>query len=359
MKKNILIVSSCLMVIAVILIAGLVIGPSVERQDVGDGVDAQALAASFYKGKSIKLIVPYDPGGGYDETARLIIPFLEKYTGSRIDIYNLPGAGGLRGANELFNSPKNGLTIGLLNGAALITNQLAGVDGAVFQIEEFDFIGRTVADTRVMMVSKQSGINSFEDIMNSDNTFKIGTSGLGASAYVDAVISREAFNLNVEIIHGFDSSSVIRHAMLRGDIDGTWGSWGSARDGVDSNLEKVVLQSGRERVKDLSDVPTAFEVLNQYENQERARAMLQAWDSLAAVGRPLAVPPGIPPERLQFLRDTLRQTLQDPELLKTAEESGRPLHYASAEELRVIIREATLMDNEIKQLFIQIFRGEI
>jgi tripartite-type tricarboxylate transporter receptor subunit TctC len=342
-----------------VLIAGLLRDPAMEPPVIDDGSNTQDTTASFYKGKTIKLIVPYDPGGGYDDTARLIIPYLEKYTGARVDIYNLPGAGGLRGANELFNSPRNGLTIGILNGAALITNQLAGVEGAIFRIEEFDFLGRTVADTRVLMVSRQSGFNSFEDIMQSAEPVRIGSSGLGASAYVDAVISREAFKLNLDIIHGFDSSSVIRHAMLRGDIDGTWGSWGSARDGVNSNLEKVVLQSGKKRAKDLADVPTVFDILNETTGQDGVRAMLQAWDALAAVGRPLAVPPGISPIRLRFLRNAVRQASQDPDLLKKAEDSGRPLQYASTEELGDIIREATMMDEQIKQLFIQIFRGEI
>ena len=97
-------------------------------------VPAQAEdAASFYKGKKIKFIVPYKPGGGYDDYARLLAPVLEKYTGANIEILNKGGAGGMTGANEIFRSPSDGLTIGIINGSAMITNELAEIKGAVIQ----------------------------------------------------------------------------------------------------------------------------------------------------------------------------------------------------------------------------------
>ena len=52
-------------------------------------------AASFYKGKKIKFIVPYKPGGGYDDYARLLAPVMEKYTGANVEILNKGGAGGM------------------------------------------------------------------------------------------------------------------------------------------------------------------------------------------------------------------------------------------------------------------------
>ena len=194
--------------------------------------EAEAGVAGFYDGNTIKWIIPYSPGGGYDEYGRLIAPFLEKHTGARVDIVNLPGAGGMRGANELFTSPKNGLTIGLINGSALITNELAEMRGADYKIADFQFIGRIVADTRVFVVSEESGFKTFDDVLQAGSDVKMGATGLGGSTYVDAVIAKEAFGLKLDIIHGFDSSSVVRQAMLRGNIIGTWGSWGSALDSV-------------------------------------------------------------------------------------------------------------------------------
>jgi len=316
-------------------------------------------AAAFYDGRVIKWIIPYSPGGGYDEYGRMISPYLEKYTGARVDIVNLPGAGGMRGVNELFHSLNDGLTIGTMNGSALITNELAGMRGADYKIAEFEYLGRVVADARVFVVALESGYTSFDEIWKLGQTIKIGATGLGGSTYVDAVIANEALEMDLDIIHGFDSSSVVRQSMLRGNIVGTWGSWGSALDSVDQGRDKIILQSGRQRAPDLPDVPTAFEFAERTSNPERAVAILRAWESLHAVGRPLAAPPGTDAERVQFLSAALDSALHDPELLEIAANSGRPINHASAEEMRRIVTDATEMPDDIRQLFVRAILGEL
>lgn len=341
------------------LILILVFFGLVACQPADDNKEAKTGAAAFFDGRNIRWIIPYSPGGGYDEYGRLIAPFLEKYTGARVDIYNIPGAGGMRGANELFGSPKDGLTIGIINGSAMITNELAGMRGADYKVAEFEFLGRIVADRRVLVVSADSGFETFEEIWRADENVKIGATGLGGSTYVDAVIANEAFKMNLDIIHGFDSSSVVRQAMLRGNIVGTWGSWGSAADNVGMGRDKVILQSGKERDAELQEVPTVFEMGEKTTNRERTMAILTAWESLHAVGRPLAVPPGTSPERVQYLSDALYKALHDPELLAVAQQSGRTIVYASAEEMRQIVTDATVMPDDIRQLFVSAIKGQL
>ncbi|NNE38152.1 MAG: hypothetical protein HKN08_07590, partial [Gammaproteobacteria bacterium] len=178
--------------IAIVIVAGLVVnkpaqqGPAVSS--TGDVTDTNA-AAAFYNGKVIKWIIPYSPGGGYDEYVRLIAPFMEKYSGARIDVLNLPGAGGMRGVNELYSSPNTGLIIGIINGSALITSQLAGIKGAEYELDKFEYLGRIIADPRVLVLSNKSNISTFDTFLESGEPIKIGATGLGGSTYVDAVIS--------------------------------------------------------------------------------------------------------------------------------------------------------------------------
>lgn len=345
--------------VAILVLVALVSSGRTNRSLDNGSRSSQSQVAAFYKGKVIKWIIPYSPGGGYDEYARLIAPYLSRHTGARVDVFNLPGAGGMRGVNELFTSPSNGLIIGMINGSALVTNELAGIEGIMYKLDEFDYIGRIVADSRVFVLANNSGLSSFAQVLDSKVPLKIGATGLGGSTYVDAVITREALNLKIEIVHGFDSSSIVRQAMLRKNVIGTWGSYGSAEEGADTGSETIVLQSGTVRHPDLQDVPTVFDYADKAADPERARAVLTAWSALIDVGRSIAAPPGTDPDKLEFLRVAFKNTMEDPEFLDKVKRAGRPLGYLSGEEIARVTNKATVMPPDIRELFVKIIRGEL
>ncbi|MGY8814276.1 MAG: Bug family tripartite tricarboxylate transporter substrate binding protein [Gammaproteobacteria bacterium] len=362
-KKIVSAISIFGVILVVLIVAGLMVNkPAQQNAGSSDGpavaVDSNA-AATFYEGKVIKFLIPYSPGGGYDEYVRMMAPYMEESTGARIDVQNLPGAGGMRGVNELYSAPNTGLVIGILNGSALITSAMAGIKGAEYELDKFEYLGRVVADPRVLVLTNQSGYKSFDEFLNPAEPIKIGATGLGGSTYVDAVIAKEAFNLDYEIIHGFDSSPIIRQSMLRGNIVGTWGSWGSAEEGVKSGLEFVLLQSGQKRLAALPDVPTVFEYADKTADPARTRAILTAWDALIAVGRSIAAPPGTSADKVKFLRDVFYKALHDPRLLAKSEETGRLFDYATGEDMTRLTMAATQMPADIEELFIKAINGQL
>lgn len=110
----------------------------------------------------------------------------------------------------------------------------------------------------------------------------------------------------------------------------------------------------------LLDVPTAFEILDKTNNPERATAILEVWDSLNAVGRPLAVPPGVPEERLDFLQEAFDKVMADERFKAEAKQSERDLLYASGEEmLKIAISATKIEDEEVKQIIINAIKGEL
>src|SRR3954468_19116116 len=94
---------------------------------VATGLSATASAqtgADFYRGKTITYIVSTAPGGGYDLYGRLTAEYMQKYLpGSTFVVKNIPGAGHLIGANTIYASKADGLTIGTFS-TGLIYNQL-------------------------------------------------------------------------------------------------------------------------------------------------------------------------------------------------------------------------------------------
>jgi len=337
--------------VAAALVAGalLPLGGAAQAED----------AAAFYKGKVIKWIVPYKPGGGYDEYSRLLAPYMEKYTGARVDIVNMPGAGGMKGANEIFNSPPDGLTVGIINGSAMVTNELAEIEGADYKVADYNFLGRVVADLRVLVVGTNSPYKSFSDLMKAKDDVMVGATGLGGSTYVDAVITGPAFGIKQRVIHGFNNSTDVRQAMLRGDITAMWGSLGSALQGVKDGDHIIVVQSAPERSSALPDVPSIFEFIDKMKDPEEVRQIMVAWDALNAVGRPVAAPPGVPDDRVAFLRAAFQKSMTDPDFVEKAQKGDRDLDYVSGEKMAQIAKESTGMSPKVRKIFVAAIRGEI
>ncbi|MFQ5841377.1 MAG: Bug family tripartite tricarboxylate transporter substrate binding protein [Thermodesulfobacteriota bacterium] len=315
-------------------------------------------AAAFYKGKYLTFIVPYKPGGGYDVYSRILTPYLEKYTGTRVIVRNMPGAGGMLGVNEVYNAPANGLTIGIQNCVGSVTSQLTGVKGVRYDLTKFSWIGRVAINLRVLVMRKDSDITNVQKLINAKRTVKIGATGLGGSTYVDAVITKKVLNLPTEVIHGYDSSTEVDLGMLRGEIEGQWGSYSSRLKMIKAGEQFVILQSGDKGKRDprLPDIPTFFEVAP----SEKGKRILSTLAGMHETARPVAGPPGIPQERLEFLREAFYKAMHDPGFIKKAKKAKRPLNYLSGEEtLKLVKSVLEIPEEDIKQIFIQAVKGSI
>src|ERR1041385_731951 len=79
-----------------------------------EAADANAVA-NFYKGKTIQVLVGFAPGGGYDLYARTLARYMGKHIPGQPTMVpqNMPGAGGLKAMNYLYNvARKDGTGIG-------------------------------------------------------------------------------------------------------------------------------------------------------------------------------------------------------------------------------------------------------
>ena len=163
---------------------------------------AQQSAADFYKGKTVTYIVATNPGGGYDAYGRLVSEFMQKHMpGTTYVIRNIQGAGHIIGTNALYGSRPDGLTIGTFN-TGLIYGQLVGDPAAKFDLAKMSWIGKVSSDPRVIVVSKQSGIESFEQLAASKEPVKFAAAGHGSAATVETGMLAKALNLPIDIIDG-------------------------------------------------------------------------------------------------------------------------------------------------------------
>ena len=143
-----------------------------------------ALAAGdegFYKGKTLRLLVAFAPGGGFDTYSRAIGRHMSKHIpGSpSVIVDNMTGAGGFIHANYMYRQAKpDGLTLGN-NIGGLILQQIMGAKGADFDGKQFEFIGAPAIDNPVCVLTKASGITSMNAMVRGEAACEAGRSWRG------------------------------------------------------------------------------------------------------------------------------------------------------------------------------------
>ena len=192
------------------------------QSPLGPAMRWRSRGADFFNGKTVNYIVATDPGGGYDTNGRLVAEFMQKHLpGSTFVVQNMPGAGHLIGTNYIYASEPDGLTIGTFN-TGLIYGQLAGDPGIKFDLAKMSWIGKVSSDPRVIVVSKESGIDSFEQLKNLKEPIKFAAAGVGSASTIETTMLVKSLGLPIQIITGYNGNDD-QLAMRRGEVQGIVG----------------------------------------------------------------------------------------------------------------------------------------
>lgn len=303
-------------------------------------------AEEFYKGKTITYVVSTAPGGGYDTYGRLVARYMNKYMpDSKIIIRNIPGAGHVVGANTIYAAKPDGLTIGTFN-TGLIYLQLLKESGVRFDLAKMSWIGKAASDTRVLVVSKSSGVKTVQELLDSSKPpIKLFAAGVGSAGYIDTRLAISALHLNVQLIPGYNGSEGTM-SMLRGETQGTIGSQSSYTQFVDDGNGVYIMEAGGAAG---SKIPQA----DQFAKDDNARQLLKMIAAESDVARLTAGPPGIPADRLALLRSVFTKAMADPQLLADAKKMDAPIAPATGEHVQQVIAEALQQTPQNLQLLTQ------
>ena len=117
---------------------------------------AAAAEQTFYKGKTVRIIVGFAAGGGFDAYARAIARNLSRHIPGNpaIIVENMTGAGSRIAANYLYKAPSDGLIIGNFIGS-LVLQQIMGDKGIEFDARRFEWLGAPVQDETVCALTKR------------------------------------------------------------------------------------------------------------------------------------------------------------------------------------------------------------
>ena len=302
------------------------------------GLQGAAQAEDFYRGKTVRLVVPSAPGGGYDSYGRTLAQFMAKHIAGEptVVVQNMPGGGGLTAANWLFNiAPKDGLTFGMIQRGVPFYPYF-GDKNALFKPAEFVWLGSLAAEVGAVSVFHTSKAKTMADAFSFP--ILLGGSGPNDSETYPHLMNN-TIGTKFKIVSGYKSNTETLLAIERGEVEGLSGSWSSMKANrpawVANKQVRALVQIARAKQPDLPDVPLVMDFVKDPEH----RAMWNVALAMAQVGRPVAAPPGIPTEQADILRKAFWDTMQDPAFVADMEKNRREVSPENAESMERILKE--------------------
>ena len=313
--------------------------------------EKQLTAEEFYRGNTVTVSAGSAPGGGYDLQTRVIAPYWAKELGVKsLIVTNEAGGGGWKHMNYIYSgAKKDGTEVGLMQFGKAVNNQVFGLgEPAAFKsIAEFNLIGGTTstADRLVVVVNPGSPFNSLKDMIGAKGLTG-GASSLFSAAHRSEAIVKYCLGLpDFQTILGFESTSDIVLSVFRGETSFCAYDYPTLKPNIQGGNIKPVGGGGYERLPQFPDLPAMGEV---------ALPGTTKWIdyyNLLSISRMMGAPPGIPEDRLEFLRQTFQKAATSPGYLAEAEKREMEGFVLFGQELQDSInRVVNLTPDQINEI---------
>jgi tripartite-type tricarboxylate transporter receptor subunit TctC len=300
---------------------------------------AAVAADDAFAGKAINIIAGLPPGGGVDGEMRLLARFLGRYIPGQPTIVarNMQGAGGIILANHLYNLvAADGLTLGMPGRSGFLLSNVVPQKGITYDLTRFSYIGGAGSAANALWVHRRTGIASVADLKHSRAPIVIGALNARSENAIAPRVLESYESWPLKVVTGYPGFSEVLIALDRGEVDGLFtheGSIANSRpDLIATGAVKPIVQS----FDAMAGVPVLADVVTDV----NARALLGLVTTPSHIGLPLLGPPGIPPDRLEMLRQSYLRLMDDAEYRAEADRRGLPVGRAvSGAELQQLIAQ--------------------
>ena len=314
-----------------------------------------AQSEPYYSGKTIKIVVGFSAGGFYDRWARAVARHMGKFIPGNPDIIvqNMPGAGSVIATNYVYGVAKpDGLTLGMPS-ANIYMDQLVGRGEVKFDVRKFYWIGTQDKRHLVFYIRSDTQFQSVGDIIKAKEAPKCGETGTTSSGFLLTRIVDEILGGKLTMVMGYPGGAEVDLAVEKGEvvcrgmsIDPYFGrepfiSW--AKKG----FVRLLLQTGQKRDQRAPNVPTIYELMDQYKTPDINRKVVRVILAGAEFGSPLFAAPGTPSDRVKILREAHAKSMKDPELIAEAKKGKMDMDPSTGEELDDLAKEVMAQPGEV------------
>ena len=288
-----------------------------------------AAAAQNYPERTIKIIVPQPPGGGFDTVARILADRLGPPLGQTVIVENRVGAGTLVGTEAAAKAPADGYTLllGALSNIAINPGLYTKLP--YDPLKDFTPVGLAVTWSYTMVARKDLPQKDLKELIAfaRENPEKVtfASAGKGSGQHVAMAVTAQL--AGVKLTHvAYRGAQAAYQDVLGGRVDLFFDISSTARGQVDGGVVRALAVSSRDRQAMHPDVPSVMET-------GVAPLEMESWFGLFA---PAATPAPI----LARLRTEFEKVLAMPDVAELfAKTGGRVMNLSPAETEALLKRE--------------------
>ena len=306
-------------------------------------VSPTTVSAQDWGGKTLKIIVPYGPGGTYDKYSHTFSRHLGKHIAGNpnIILQHMPGAGGTKAMNWHYNvAPNNGETM-LMPLDNSVVNQLLRPKRVKYDARNFTWLGSSNQTNQVMIIRSDTGVKSWKDLRGRNTiAAAAGTAGFD---FVAMNLYRSLLKFNLKIVTGYKGSTATTFAVEQGEAEANCNNWLAYSSKVpqwfkgDKPFARAVVQLGVFRDPDL---PESVPLLSDLVSNPKDRAAVDFASVAGLLGRGLVVPPKTPKATISMLRAAYDKMNVDGDFRAELKKKRLRLIAANGAEIQKIVNKA-------------------
>lgn len=311
---------------------------------------AQDAVASFYRDRTVTVVIGSTAGGGTDIYGRLLARHMGRHIpgNPKLVPQNMPGAGSIVAANHIYAAAaRDGSVFGSALAGAIL-DPLLSSGARKYEPARLSFVGNANLETQVCISRRDAPVKTFEDVFKTE--LIVGGSGPGSALLLYPLFMRNVFGAKIKLVAGYPGSRELSLALQKGEIHATCGLNLSTAKAHYQNLlnhadVRVLVQEDMKANAELAKagVPLAYTFLK----SDADRRAAEVFYAQSMINRVFFAPPEVPADRLAALRKAFMDTIADKEMQAEAAKAGLDLEATSGEDVQALVARLFATPREI------------
>ena len=295
--------------------------------------------AAEYPSRTIKMIIPFAPGGGSDTLGRVLAEKMGNELGATIIVENKPGASSIIGTDIVAKAPPDGYTLLLTNGAIASNPTFFKLP---FDTQNLSAITKVANAPQLLVANPNAPFKNLKELLAyakvNPGKVTIGTAGAGQISHLAAELLEKSSATEMTMVHYKGSGGALTD-LLGGQINMSFGTAPGLMQFIRSGKVIPIAVSSAQRMPTLPNVPSISEILPGYD--------ISNWFGIFA-------PPQTPKPIVDRIYQAVNKSLASPELSKKFGEEGfdivaiPPDRFEKSFKQEIIYWQKFAKDNNLK-----------